>query len=86
MKPNLRGAGIHIVYKKEFSEAWHVLNAVGWDDPTQTISRRHTKMEATKIGRALAQKNKVELYIHGRDGKIKRRDSYGKESKKKDKR
>ena len=36
-----------------------------------------TQREAIKEARELAKKQKTELYIHGRDGRIRERDSYG---------
>ena len=33
--------------------------------------------KAIKRGRDIAKQDKVELFIHGRDGQIKERDSYG---------
>ena len=36
-----------------------------------------TKKDALVVGRDIARNNKSELVIHGRDGKIQDRDSYG---------
>lgn len=36
-----------------------------------------TQEEAVKNARRIAKKQKTELYVHGRDGKIRQRDSYG---------
>lgn len=36
-----------------------------------------TQSEAVGYGKALAKKEKSELYIHRRDGTIRQRDSYG---------
>lgn len=36
-----------------------------------------TQKEAVKEARKLARNQKTELYIHGRDGRIRERDSYG---------
>lgn len=36
-----------------------------------------TQKAAVDRGRTLAKKQKTELYIHGQDGKIRARDSYG---------
>jgi len=38
-----------------------------------------TQKMASALGRALAKLAKTELVVHGRDGKIKRKDSYGKD-------
>lgn len=36
-----------------------------------------TQYEAIQIGREISKKNNSELVIHGRDGKIRDKDSYG---------
>ena len=36
-----------------------------------------TQREAIQHGRTLAQNQKTELFIHGRDGRIRERNSYG---------
>ncbi len=36
-----------------------------------------TKKEADKVGRDIARNQQSELFIHGRDGKIQDRDSFG---------
>lgn len=36
-----------------------------------------TQKDAVESARELAKKQKTELYVHGRDGKIRQRDSYG---------
>ncbi len=36
-----------------------------------------TKKEADKLGRDIARNQQSELFIHGRDGKIQDRDSFG---------
>ena len=42
------------------------------------VTRRFdTKREAVEAAREIARKQRVELYIHGRDGRIRQRDSYG---------
>lgn len=38
-----------------------------------------TQKEAEKAAREIARKDGVELIIHGQDGKIRERDSYGKD-------
>lgn len=38
-----------------------------------------TKKDAITVAKQLAKSNKSELVIHGKDGKIKDRDSYGKD-------
>jgi len=36
-----------------------------------------TKAEALEVGKEIAKNQGVELFIHGKDGKIQDRDSYG---------
>ena len=38
-----------------------------------------TKLEAVEKAREIAKNNKVELFIHGRDGKIQERNTYGRD-------
>ncbi len=53
----------------------------GWDikrDNSQRSSRHFDKKEdAVKAGREISIKNKTELIIHGKDGRIQRSDSHG---------
>jgi len=53
----------------------------GWDvkrDGNQKASNHFdTKKEAEKVGRVISQNQKTELVIHGKDGKIQRKDSHG---------
>lgn len=39
-----------------------------------------TQLEAIARGREVAQNQKTELFIHGRDGRIRERNSYGNDS------
>lgn len=39
-----------------------------------------TQQEAIKIAKEIAQNQKTELFIHGRDGQIHERNSYGNDS------
>ena len=42
------------------------------------VTRRFdTQREAIEAARELARKQKTELYIHGKDGRIRERDSFG---------
>jgi hypothetical protein len=38
-----------------------------------------TQKDAIDHGREIAKKQKAEFYIHGQDGKIRQKDSYGKD-------
>lgn len=53
----------------------------GWDSKKGGASRasKHfdTKKEAEEYSRELSQKEGSELYIHGKNGKIQRKDSHG---------
>jgi hypothetical protein len=42
-------------------------------------STHKTQSEAAKAGRDLARKNEAELLIHGRNGKIRDRSTYGRD-------
>ena len=39
-----------------------------------------TQAEAVRYGRTAAKKTHTELYVHGKDGTIKNKDSYGRDS------
>jgi hypothetical protein len=54
----------------------------GWDvkvEGTGKASHFHTQNEAIKAGRILARGNHSEHILHGRDGRIRQRDSYGRD-------
>ncbi len=55
---------------------WAVRKA-GSSRATRTFA---TQKEAIDRARSIAKKQQTELYIHGRDGKIRERDSYGNDS------
>ncbi len=62
--------------------AWHVIPSGNgsWEVRSNVSDRtvvRSNKGEAVKDGRHLAKKSASELYIHGRDGRIQERNSYG---------
>jgi hypothetical protein len=40
----------------------------------------NTQREAAAAGKKIAQNQKTELYIHGQDGRIRERNSYGSDS------
>jgi len=54
---------------------WSVRKA-GSDRVTRTFE---TQREAISEARKIARNQGAELYIHGRDGRIRERDSYGKD-------
>ncbi len=56
----------------------------GWAVITEKSERAvkitTTQKEAIDLGRSIAKNNKSELIIHGRDNKIREKDSHGKDS------
>lgn len=63
--------GVHITPRDDGQ--WNVVR-----DGAQRASSVHsTQAEATSAGRDTARREQTELYIHGRDGRIRDRDSYG---------
>ena len=60
----------------------HVVpNERGWSvrraGASKASSVHQTQEEAIQTATRLAQKQRTELYIHGRDGRIRERNSYG---------
>jgi hypothetical protein len=53
----------------------------GWDvkkgGQKKPVSHHKTKANAEKNARRVSKRDKSELYIHGKDGKIQRKDSHG---------
>jgi hypothetical protein len=58
----------------------------GWDAKKgdRVFSTSRTQANAIKKGKAQAGRDRVDLVVHGRDGKIRSKDSYGSESKRRD--
>jgi hypothetical protein len=52
---------------------WNVIR----DGAERASSVHDTQTDATDAGRNTARREETELYIHGRDGKNRDRDSYG---------
>ena len=56
-------------------------NSGGWQVRIEGNARAHsihgTQADAAKAGAAIARKNKSELLVHARDGKIRDRITYG---------
>jgi hypothetical protein len=67
------GKDIHIVPS---GNGWNVKKA-GQATP---LSHHRTQSAAEDAGRPKAKANQSELVIHGKDGKIRDKDSYGKDS------
>ena len=61
---------VHIVSREE---GW----AVRRSQADRDSSRHETQQKAIEAGRRTAQRESTELFIHGRDGRIRDRDSYG---------
>ena len=53
--------------------------AVKREGSLRAIRRFDTQSEATDWGRQRAKADKVELFVEGRDGKVRERDSYGRD-------
>jgi len=51
--------------------------AVEREDSQRASSLHHTQADAEAAGRVTARREQVEFYLHGRDGQIRERDSYG---------
>lgn len=54
----------------------------GWDVRVEgSVGRKHyaTQNEAVKAGRRLARGNRSQHIVHGRDGRIRQRDTYGRD-------
>lgn len=49
--------------------------------PTRELARFPRQREAIAFGRTEAQRTKVDLVVHGRDGTIRRKDSFGPDSR-----
>jgi len=69
--------GVHIVAKSD-SNRWQVKQS------GEVQSTHGTQKAAIDRGTAIGRREKVDVVTHGRDGKIRSKDSYGNESKVKD--
>jgi hypothetical protein len=58
-------------------------NSGGWQVRIEGTARarsiHRTQADAAKAGSVIARKNESELLIHGRDGKIRERSTYGRD-------
>ena len=56
-------------------------NNGGWqvrvEGKTRAQSIHNTQAEAAAVGKEIARRNKSELLVHGRDGKIRERSTFG---------
>jgi hypothetical protein len=63
--------GVHITPRED--GRWSVIR----DGAGRASSVHDTQAAATSAGRDTARREETELYVHGRDGRIRDRDSYG---------
>jgi hypothetical protein len=66
--------GVHITPREDGN--WNVTR----DGAGRASSVHPTQAEATDAGRDTARREKTELYVHGRNGRIRERNSYGGDS------
>jgi hypothetical protein len=64
---------VHIVRKSD-SSRWQVKQS------GDVQSSHRTQQAAIERGKGIARDDKVDVVVHGRDGKIRSKDSYGNES------
>jgi len=71
------------VTKVAKKDGQHVVPADGggWgvrrEGSERLTSRHETQREAIEAGRSIARNQKTELYVHGTNGRIRERNSYG---------
>ncbi|EPM57928.1 hypothetical protein A264_18480 [Pseudomonas syringae pv. actinidiae ICMP 19071] len=65
-----KGKNQHVVKR---DDGW----AVRGEGNSKDTSHHRTQQEAADVARGIAQNQKSEVLIHGKDGKIRDRDSYG---------
>lgn len=66
------GKNVHVVPRDE-------RRALRKEGNTRDTARFPTQKEAIEAGRQVAQVEKSEMIIHGKDGKIRDKDSFGKD-------
>lgn len=71
MEVKTMGKNQHVVPNS--NGGWNVKGAGN----SKATAHTNTKSEAVKIAREISKNQGSELFIHGRDGKIKSRDSHG---------
>lgn len=62
----------HVLYDEDKGD-WYTQK----DGATRASARASTKGEMEKIAREISKNQNTELVIHGKDGKIQRKDSHG---------
>lgn len=63
-----KGKGVHVVRS---GKGWAVKSG------GRKVSSHRTQANAAKAGRSVAKTGRTELYVHGRDGRIREANSYG---------
>jgi len=63
-------SNIHVVPREQ---GWAVLR----EGAERDSSHHHTQAEAIEQATATARRERLELFVHGEDGKIRERNSYG---------
>jgi hypothetical protein len=66
----MAGKSQHVVPHKD---GWAVKGAGN----TRATSVQPTQQKAIDVARPIARQEKAELFVHGRDGKIREKDSFG---------
>lgn len=66
-----KNPGVHVTPRND--GRWNVIR----DGADRASSVHDTQAAAVDTGRATARREQTEILIHGRDGKIRDRDSYG---------
>jgi hypothetical protein len=66
---------VHVVPS---DQGWRV--EIAADGRARSVHR--TQVEARAAARQIARQNKRELFVHGRDGQIRERNTYGKDPRK----
>jgi ketosteroid isomerase-like protein len=66
-------AGSADVHVTPHGDGW----AVQREGTQRAASVHSTQAEAEQAGREMARRDQVEFFLHGRDGQIRARDSYG---------
>lgn len=66
---------VHVVRE---GKEWKVVT----ESEGRSRSRHTTQAEAARAGREIARRGKRELLVHGRDGRIRERSTYGRDPRK----
>jgi hypothetical protein len=73
-KLKLMAKNVHVTYRKD-ADKWAVIS----EGSQRAASLHDNKSSALGAGRDIARNNASELVIHGMDGKIQDKDSYGRD-------